>query len=118
MDKRTDTSAISAKRVNGTAVYNPHGDRLGEIDDVMIEKTSGRVVYAVMSFGGMLGIGEKYHPLPWEVLNYDTHKDGYVVDLDEDSLKKAPYYSRDEIGNDLSWRTKVSNYYSAKPYWE
>jgi sporulation protein YlmC with PRC-barrel domain len=118
MAKETGAASIPATKVNGTAVYNPTGDRLGEIDDVMIEKRSGHVVFAVMSFGGLLGIGEKFHPLPWEVLKYDTNKDGYVVNLDKDALKKAPSYSRDEIGSDLAWRSKVSSYYSATPYWE
>jgi sporulation protein YlmC with PRC-barrel domain len=114
----THSAAIPAKEVNGTAVYNASGDRLGDIDDVVIEKRSGHVVYAIMSFGGFLGIGEKYHPLPWEVLKYDTGKDGYVVNLDKDVLKRAPYYSKDEIGtSDVTWREPVSTYYSVKPYW-
>lgn len=111
-------SVIAAKRVNGTPVYSQHGDRLGEIDDVMIEKRSGEVVYAVMSFGGWLGVGEKYHPLPWSVLDYDTATGGYVVNLDKDSLKSAPYYTREELSdNDLSWRETVFGYYATPPYW-
>src|SRR5215471_10358709 len=91
----TNSRVIPAKRVNGTPVYSQGGDRLGEIDDLMIEKRSGDVVYAIMSFGGWLGIGEKYHPLPWQVLKYDTASNGYVVNLDKDSLEKAPAYSRE-----------------------
>jgi sporulation protein YlmC with PRC-barrel domain len=71
---------IASDKVEGTAVYNRAGERLGEIHDFMVDKYSGRVAYAVMSFGGFLGIGEKYHPLPWKVLTYDTEMGGYVVD--------------------------------------
>jgi len=114
----TSSRVISAKRVNGTPVYSQTGDRLGEIDDIMIEKRSGEVVYAIMSFGGWLGIGEKFHPLPWQVLHYDTASNGYVVNLDKDALQKAPHYSRDEISDDDSaWREKVFGYYSTPPYW-
>ena len=71
---------ISSRRVEGTDVYNSRGDHLGTIEHVMIDKLTGQVSYAVMSFGGFLGIGEKYHPLPWQVLEYDTSKGGYIVE--------------------------------------
>jgi hypothetical protein len=82
----TPNTLINAERVEGTSVYNPQGDKLGTIDDIMIDKVSGKAIYAIMSFGGFLGIGEKYHPLPWSALNYDEGKGGYVVNLD----KKMP----------------------------
>jgi hypothetical protein len=85
----TDT-LISSDKVEGTAVYNPKGEKLGSIESVMIDKFSGKVVYAVMSFGGLLGIGDRYHPLPWHVLTYDTGQGGYVVNLDPSRLKEAP----------------------------
>lgn len=113
-----DPRVIPAKRVNGTDVYSQRGEHLGEIDDVMIDKRSGEVVYAIMSFGGFLGIGEKYHPLPWQVLTYDTDLSGYVVNVNEAELKKAPYYSRDELSDsDETWRDKVFGYYAMPPYW-
>jgi sporulation protein YlmC with PRC-barrel domain len=113
-----DPRVIPAKRVNGTDVYSQRGEHLGEIDDVMIDKRSGEVVYAIMSFGGFLGIGEKYHPLPWQVLTYDTDLSGYVVNVNEAELKKAPYYSRDELSeSDVTWRDKVFGYYAMPPYW-
>ena len=115
---RTSAPVIPAKRVNGSEVYSQNGEHLGEIDDVMIEKRSGEVVYAIMSFGGFLGIGEKFHPLPWKVLNYDKAKDGYVVNLTKDQLTKAPYYARNELAdNDLAWRQRVFDYYQTPPYW-
>ncbi len=91
----TSYSLIGADKVKGTNVYNPAGDTLGTIDDIMIDKASGRAIYAVMSFGGFLGMGEKYHPLPWAVLAYDADKGGYVVNLDKTVLEGAPNYDRD-----------------------
>src|SRR6185436_66309 len=94
---------VSSRRVEGTAVYNPKGEHLGTIEQVMIDKLTGQVAYAVMSFGGFLGIGEKYHPLPWAVLDYDVSKGGYVIDLDKNTLEKAPVYE----GNDaMAWRER------------
>ena len=75
-------SLISASKVTGTNVYNRQGEKLGSVYDVMLDKVSGRVAYAIMSFGGFLGMGENYHPLPWRALTYDTRQDGYVVDID------------------------------------
>ena len=79
----TSGTLIAAEKVNGTNVYNLAGDKLGSIDDIMIDKVSGRAIYAVMSFGGFLGMGEKFHPLPWAKLKYDAQKGGYVVNLDK-----------------------------------
>ena len=80
---------IASSKVEGTAVYNAAGENLGEIDDLMIDKLSGKVAYAIMSFGGgFLGImGNQYHPLPWSVLKYDTGRGGYVVNLDKQQLE-------------------------------
>ena len=91
------SSLISSIKVDGTAVYNRRGEKLGSIDHVMLNKRSGEVAYAVMSFGGFLGLGESYHPLPWEVLDYDTQLGGYRVDVDRDRLQGAPYYSASNL---------------------
>ena len=87
---------ISSDKVEGTAVYNRAGDRLGSVYTVMIDKVSGQVKYAVMSFGGFLGVGKKYHPLPWNALTYDTGRGGYVVDVDKERLSAAPSYDENE----------------------
>ena len=107
---------ISSRKVDGTSVYNSAGESLGTVDHLMIDKLSGQVAYAVMSFGGFLGIGEKYHPLPWGVLDYDTSKGGYLVDLDKRALENAPYYEgRDEDRwPERGWRKRVDDYYT--PY--
>ena len=88
---------IAADKVQGTAVYDAGGERLGTIDSLMLNKRSGKVAYAVMSFGGFLGIGERYHPLPWDKLTYDVDKGGYNIGATQDELRAGPTYSRDEI---------------------
>lgn len=109
---------IAAEKVTGTTVYNSAGDNLGSIHDLMIDKRAGRVAYAVMSFGGFLGIGEKYHPLPWNVLTYDESKGGYNIDLTSDQLRSAPSYSRDELNRFGSSTSdeKVDTYYGGLGY--
>jgi sporulation protein YlmC with PRC-barrel domain len=86
---------IASNKVEGTEVFNHKGEKLGKVENFMVGKRSGRVEYAVMSFGGILGIGEDHYPLPWDALDYDTEKDGYRVDIDKDKLKGAPSYRSD-----------------------
>ena len=103
---------IASDKVEGTAVYDRQGNRLGSVYTVMIDKFSGQVAYAVMSFGGFLGIGERYHPLPWETLTYDTGQGGYVVDLSRERLEGAPSYGRDETPwGDPAYGRGVRDYY-------
>jgi sporulation protein YlmC with PRC-barrel domain len=104
---------IASDKVEDTPVYNPKGERLGKVHHLMIDKYTGQVAYAVMSFGGFLGIGEKYHPLPWKMLTYDTRFDGYVVDLDRDRLEKAPSYTPSHIPNwsDRSYTARLDEYW-------
>ncbi len=113
------TRLIAAEKVNGTSVYNRQGEHLGTIEDVMLDKVSGKVAYAVMGFGGFLGIGERYHPLPWSVLSYDTRMGGYVVDLDRDRLSGAPTFAANEDvdWNDRNWGQRVNDYYGTTPWW-
>ena len=93
--ERDETSnLISSEKVDGTAVFNRNREKLGTIHHFMVGKRNGRVEYAVMSFGGLFGMGESYHPLPWDALTYDTDQGGYVVDLDKDRLEGAPSYAR------------------------
>ena len=84
---------IASNKVEGTAVYNREGERLGSVYNFMVDKMSGQVAYAVMSFGGFLGIGDSYHPLPWKNLHYDTTAGGYVVDLDR-WRSKTPHVTK------------------------
>ncbi|WP_244493481.1 MULTISPECIES: PRC-barrel domain-containing protein [Aureimonas] len=104
---------IEASRVNGTRVYNTDGDNLGHIYDVVIGKRDGRVKYAIMSFGGFLGIGEDYHPIPWDVLKYDERQGGYVVGITIDQLKNAPRYASDTSPDwvDPAYGKRIDDYY-------
>jgi sporulation protein YlmC with PRC-barrel domain len=87
---------VSSDDVEGTNVYNTAGDKLGSIDDLMIDKVSGKVRFAVMEFGGFLGMNTDRYPIPWDLLKYDLDKEGYVVPLDEDRLSKAPRYAHND----------------------
>jgi len=107
----TSGSIIAADKVEGTNVYNLVGDKLGSVDHVMIDKTSGKVCYAVMSFGGFLGIGESYHPLPWHKLTYDESQGGFVVDLDKQRLQGAPSSKQAAIDWTPDWGRRVDDYY-------
>jgi len=107
---------ISSKDVNGTTVYSPGGDKLGHIDELMIDKQSGKVAYAVMGFGGFLGMGEDHHPIPWSKLSYDTQLDGYVTDITKDQLEGAPVRN-DNWRSDRQWEEGYFSYYGAAPYW-
>ena len=88
--KITSGSLIAAEKVNGTDVYNMNGDHLGSVEDIMLDKVSGKAIYAVMSFGGFLGIGEKQHPLPWSALTYNRDLGGYELDLTDEQIRNAP----------------------------
>ncbi|CAN5290214.1 PRC-barrel domain-containing protein [soil metagenome] len=90
------SSIIASDRVEGTTVYSAAGDKLGSIERLMIDKVSGKVKYAVLKFGGFLNIGHHHYPLPWNVLKYDTDKDGYVVPVDKAVIEKAPRYEHDQ----------------------
>lgn len=111
-------SFIASDKVEGTNVYGADGKKIGSIQRIILEKRGGRVAYAVLSFGGFLGIGDEYYPLPWEKLHYDEELDGYRVDLTKDQLENAPRYTDREddtfFGRD---DRKVYDYYGVPPYW-
>lgn len=112
-------SLISAGKVQGTPVYNTDGESLGELYDVMIDKTSGRIAYALMSFGGFLGIGERYSPLPWNSLKYDTRQGGYVVGISKEVLKRGPSVGPGEEPpwSDRQYGDALHEHYGARPAW-
>jgi hypothetical protein len=111
-ETRETGSLIGSDKVEGTAVYGASDTKIGSIERVMIDKMSGRVSYAVLSFGGFLGIGDDHYPLPWQSLKYDTNLGGYRTGITETQLKGAPKY-----GNDNAWnwsdpdRTRAVNDY-------
>jgi hypothetical protein len=96
VDQRETVTLIGSDKVEGTPVYRPNGERVGTIQWVMIDKIGGHVAYAVMSFGGFMGIGEDYYPLPWRLLAYNPELGGYQVHIGEAQLKGAPKYSSHE----------------------
>jgi hypothetical protein len=102
---------IASNKVEGTAVYNSKGDHLGSVHNFMVDKFTGQVGYAVLSFGGFLGIGESYHPLPWKALTYDRQLGGYVVDLDPERLEGAPRGSGDDPFADPDFGQRLDDYY-------
>jgi len=108
----THSDVISSDKVEGTTVYNTGGDKLGSIDDLMLDKVSGQVRYAVLEFGGFLGMGTDRYPIPWKVLKYSTDKGGYVVPLDKSALEKAPKYPLDNTPvYDREYGTRINSYY-------
>ena len=118
-DRRETATLIGSDKVDGTAVYGADQEKIGSIQRVMIDKLSGKVAYAVMSFGGFMGLGEDYYPVPWSTLKYDTNLGGYRVNLTNDQLKGAPKYSD---STDWNWSRdndrRVYDYYKATPYWD
>jgi hypothetical protein len=113
---------ILSSRVTGASVVNSAGDRIGHVEDLSIHKLSGEVIYAILAFGGFLGIGERWHPVPWALLDYHADKGGYVLPLEKSDLQNAPSLSREELeelgAGDL-WRARLFDYYGpfgAVPY--
>jgi sporulation protein YlmC with PRC-barrel domain len=88
---------IASDKVEGTSVYAPDGASLGTVHNFMVDKTTGNVAYAVLSFGGFLGLGERYHPLPWKKLVYETNRGGYVIDMTKEELERAPSFTAAEL---------------------
>ena len=118
-----DGDLILASRVKNTPVFNSYGDKIGHIEDLSIARGSGKIRYALMSFGGFLGIGEKFHPLPWSVLSYDKEREGYSLPLTKEQLSDAPSYTAEELaaygGHDVAYSENIYKYYArfgAAPY--
>jgi len=114
--KETDV-LIAASKVNGTNVYNMQGESLGSIHDVMLGKRTGQVVYAVLSFGGFLGMGQNYHPVPWKKLTYSERFGGYMINLDKQQLEAAPAYgvSDSPDWSNNAYGNSVDKYYDGMP---
>lgn len=110
---------IESDRVEGTAVYGADNSHLGTIKRLMIDKKSGQVAYAVMSFGGFLGMAEDTYTIPWSKLDYETDIGGYKTDISPDAVKGAPdfYRSDDYQWNDRDHERRLHDYYGVSPYW-
>jgi PRC-barrel domain protein len=117
--RRETNALIGSDKVQGTNVYRPNGDKIGHIERIMIDKRSGQTAYAVMNFGGFLGLGEDSYPLPWTVLTYNPDLGGYEVALTDEQLKAAPKYRRDEDWSraDAARDLSIFDYYGGSPFW-
>jgi sporulation protein YlmC with PRC-barrel domain len=113
------TTSIRATRAIGTDVYNVDGEKIGKVEDIILDKTDNSIMFAVVGFGGFLGIGEKYHPVPWATLDYSTDTGGYIVPFTKDELKAAPADTISELTKeDGRWaRNEAYTYYKVDPYW-
>ena len=116
--RRETVALIGSDKVEGTAVYGADDQKIGTVQRVMLDKVSGKVAYAVVSFGGFLGMGEDYYPMPWPNMKYDTNLGGYRVDMTESQIKGAPKYDR---STDWDWSNRardreVYEYYRT-PLW-
>jgi sporulation protein YlmC with PRC-barrel domain len=115
------TTAILASKVKGTPVYNTDGEKVGTVEDVVLDKMSNNIMFAVLGSGGMLGVGEKYRPIPWSVLDYDPHKGGYVIPLDKSRLENAPAYRMEDLTRQdggVAIRNETFSYYKVPAFWE
>ena len=118
LESRETVSLIGSDKVEGTGVYGADQKKIGKLERVMIDKISGKIAHAVLSFGGFMGMGEEYYPMPWSMLKYDLNLGGYRVALTKDQLDKAPKYSK---STDWNWNRdndrRVYDYYKISPYW-
>jgi len=117
--RMTGKPLIESDRVEGTEVYDPNDKHIGSIKRLMIDKISGKVAYAVMSFGGFLGFGEEEHTIPWNKLTYDTDLGGYRTDITDEQVRGAPSFYRE---GDYEWRDRVRerelhDYWRVPYYW-
>jgi sporulation protein YlmC with PRC-barrel domain len=114
------TSAIRAKKVIGTSVKDPSGKKIGSIEDIVLDKQSNAIMFAVVGFGGFLGMAEKYHPIPWSALDYREGEGAYVVSYTKAQLEAAPAGSIDDLTREdgIGTRDETYQYYNAPRYWD
>jgi sporulation protein YlmC with PRC-barrel domain len=111
---------LSASTITGDEVRNPEGDDLGKIEEVMLDMGSGRISYAVLSFGGVMGLGDKLFAIPWSALELDPDNKCFVLDVEKEKLENAPGFDKDNWPSfaDNTWATQIHSYYGSRPYWE
>jgi len=110
-----------ASKLIGADVENLQGEKLGDIKDVVLDPETGRITYAVLSFGGFMGMGEKYFAIPWAALTSKGGEKGdFVLNVDKEKLKNAPGFDKSNWPNmaDRHWAEQVYTYYGITPYWE
>jgi len=110
---------MSASTLEGDEVMNRQGEKLGTIEEIMLDVSTGRIAYAVLSAGGFLGMGDKLFAIPWQALTLDTDNECFILDVDKDRLQNAPGFDKDHwpAMADLRWASELHTYYRAQPYW-
>ncbi|MGH9439032.1 MAG: PRC-barrel domain-containing protein [Terriglobia bacterium] len=117
---KTHTRVLAASTLSGDKVVNLQEEDLGKIEEIMIDLESGRIAYAVLSFGGFLGLGDKLFAIPWNALKIDTVQKQFILNVNKELLKQAPGFAKDRWPNmsDLGWGAEIYTYYGYKPYWD
>lgn len=112
--------ALSAATLKGDDIRNPSGDKLGTLEEIVIDTDAGRVAYGVLAEGGFLGMGEKFFAIPWDMISVDTDDHELVVDLDKERLEDAPGFDKDNWPDttDMNWVSDVYRFYGREPYWQ
>ena len=120
MHTTSSSHVLSSSTISGDKVVNRQGEDLGDIKDLMIDVDSGRVAYAVLEFGGVLGLGSKLFAVPLSVMEVDTDNQRFIFDKDKETLESAPGFDKDHWPDfaDRTWGTSVHSYYGVRPYWE
>ena len=118
--KKSYRRVMGASTLNGDNVVNKAGEDIGKIDEIMIDTPTGRIAYAVLSFGGFLGMGDKLFAIPWSRLSLDEGRKVFVLDVDRVTLEKAPGFDKDNWPDmtDHAWGSRIYTYYGSRPYWE
>lgn len=117
---KTYRRVLAASTLAGDSVRNSSGEDLGKVDEIMIDIPSGKVAYAVLSFGGVLRMGNKLFAVPWSALKVDEDEKCFILDVNKKTLESAPGFDKDQWPDmaDTTWRSAVYKYYGASPYWE
>jgi sporulation protein YlmC with PRC-barrel domain len=111
---------LAASTLTGDSVRNAAGESLGKIDEIMIDIPSGRIAYAVLSFGGFLGMGDKLFAVPWSALKVDEDEKVFILNVDKRTIEAAPGFDKNHWPDmsDTNWGNDISTYYKVRPYWE
>lgn len=119
MTTQTTPRVLSAGTMIGDTVRNPQGEDLGTIEEIMLDVETGRTAYAVLSFGGFLGLGDKLFAIPWKALSLDAENHQFVLDVDRETLENAEGFDKDDWPQfaDRTWGTRIHEYYGQTPYW-
>ncbi len=110
---------VPASQVTGNQVQNLSGDKLGKIEDVMLDDASATIAYAVLSFGGFMGMGDKLFAVPWNALTLIEGEDYFLLDVEEEVLENAPGFEKDDWPDfaDRRWGSDIHAHYGTTPYW-